>query len=58
MSLTFLFAACAFVAVVGVVVACVDRWRESRLTLARPGDRVGVAVARVPSVPATRKRAA
>jgi hypothetical protein len=58
MSLTFLLAACAFVAVVGALVACVDRWRESRLTAARPVQRVGMAVARVPAVPARRKRAA
>jgi hypothetical protein len=57
MSLTFLLAACAFAAVVGALVACVDRWRESRL-LARPVPRVGVPVGRTAVVPAARKRAA
>jgi hypothetical protein len=60
MSLTFLLAACAFAAVVGALVACIDWWRESRLTVTRPVQRVGVPVGRIPSVPAaaTRKRAA
>jgi hypothetical protein len=58
MSLTFVLAACVFVAVVGAVVACVDRWRESRLVVTRPAQRVGVPMGRIPAVPATRKRAA
>jgi hypothetical protein len=55
MSLAFLFAACLFVLVLGAVVACIDRWRDARLTVARPVQRVGVPV--VP-IPAARKRAA
>jgi hypothetical protein len=58
MSLTFLLAACVFVAIVGAAVAWADRWRDSRLGVARPLQRVGVPVRRTPSVPATRKRAA
>ena len=57
MSLTFVVAACVFVALVGALVACVDRWRESRLALTRPVQRLGVRVGRIP-VPETRKRAA
>ncbi|HEY7518399.1 MAG TPA: hypothetical protein VIE36_08920 [Methylomirabilota bacterium] len=56
MSLTFLLAACAFAAVLGALVACVDWWRESRLRVARPAPRGGVPVGRIPTVP--RKRAA
>lgn len=58
MSLTFVLAACLFVAVVGVLVACIDRWRDARLAVARSASRVGVRAARVPTVPAARKRAA
>jgi hypothetical protein len=58
MSLTFVLAACAFVAAVGALVACVDRWRDSRLVVTRPVQRVGIPVGRIPAVPATRKRAA
>jgi hypothetical protein len=57
MSLTFVLAACAFAAVVGVLVAGIDRWRESRL-LSRAVERIGVPVGRTPAVPAARKRAA
>ena len=58
MSLMFLLTACAFVAVVGVLVAGIDRWRESRLTVVRPIQRVRVPIGRMPSVPPARKRAA
>jgi hypothetical protein len=58
MSLTFLLAACAFAAVLGVVVACIDRWRDSRLALVRPVQRVRVPVGRASAVPSSRKRAA
>jgi hypothetical protein len=58
MSLTFLVAACVFVAVVGVLVAWIDRWRESRLTVARPLPRAGRPVKPLPGVSSTRKRAA
>jgi hypothetical protein len=58
MSLMFLLTACAFVAVVGLLVAGIDRWRDSRLTVARPMPRVGVPIGRMPSVPPARKRAA
>jgi hypothetical protein len=53
-----MLAACAFVAVVGVLVAVIDRWRESRLTVVRPEPRVGLPVGRIPTVPSARKRAA
>ncbi len=58
MSLTFVLAACVFAAVVGVLVAWIDRWRESRLTVRRAVPRLGVPVADMPSVPPARKRAA
>ncbi|HEX3176158.1 MAG TPA: hypothetical protein VHZ49_05735 [Methylomirabilota bacterium] len=58
MTLSFLVATCAFVAVLGVVVAWIDRWRESRLGALRPVARVSVPVATVASAPAARKRAA
>ena len=58
MSLTFLLGACAFAAAVGALVACIDWWRESRLTVTRPVQRVRVPVERMPGVPAARKRAA
>jgi uncharacterized membrane protein YoaK (UPF0700 family) len=58
MSLTFVLAACVFVAVVGAVVACVDRWRDSRLVVTRPAQRVDVPVGRIPVNPAPGKRAA
>ena len=58
MSLTFLLAACAFAAVLGVLVACIDRWRDSRLTIVRSVPRVGVHVGRVSTVQSARKRAA
>jgi hypothetical protein len=54
MSVTFLLAACAFAAVLGVLVACIDRWRDSRLTIVRSVPRVG----RVSTVQSARKRAA
>jgi hypothetical protein len=57
-SLTFLIAACAFAAVLGALVACIDRWRDTRLTLMRPVQRVGLPVGRVSAVPSARKRAA
>ena len=58
MTLTFVLAACLFVAVVGALVACIDRWREARLTVARPGQRVDLPVGRIPTVSSPRKRAA
>lgn len=58
MSLTFVIAACVFVALVGALVACVDRWRDSRLAMTLPLQRVGARVGRIPSVPDSRKRAA
>jgi hypothetical protein len=58
MSLTFVLAACAFVAVLGALVACVDRWRDARLMVTRPVQRVGIPVGPIPAAPATRKRAA
>jgi hypothetical protein len=58
MSLTFLLAACGFAAVLGALVACIDRWRDSRLTIVRPVQRVEVPVGRVSQVQSTRKRAA
>jgi len=58
MSLMFLLTACVFVAVVGVLVAGIDRWRDSRLTIVRPIPRVGVPIGRMPSAPPARKRAA
>jgi len=45
--------------VLGALVACIDRWRESRLTIAPPVQRVRVPVGRVSSAaPSARKRAA
>jgi hypothetical protein len=59
MSLTFLLAACAFAAVLGALVACIDRWRDSRLTIVQPVQRARGPVGRVSSsVPSARKRAA
>ena len=58
MSLMFLLTACVFVAAVGLVVAGIDRWRDSRLTVVRPTPRAGVPIDRMPSVPPARKRAA
>jgi hypothetical protein len=58
MSLTFLLAACAFAAVLGLLVAWIDRWRDSRLTLVPPVQRVRLSGGRVSSVPPARKRAA
>jgi hypothetical protein len=58
MSLMFLLTACVFVAVVGVLVAGIDRWRDSRLMVARSVPRVGVPTGRIPTVPPARKRAA
>jgi len=58
MSLMFLLTACVFVAVVGLLVAGIDRWRDSRLTVARSIPRVGAPIGRMPSVPPARKRAA
>jgi hypothetical protein len=55
MSLWFVLGACAFVAVLGALVACIDRWREDRLTVVRPVARARVPVTRLP---AARKRAA
>ena len=56
MSLTFVVAACVFVALVGALVAWVDRWRDSRLAVTRPLQRVGTPVGRI--LPDSRKRAA
>jgi hypothetical protein len=58
MSFSSVLIACAFAAVLGAVVACVDRWRESRLTVVRPVQRARVPVVRVPTAPTARKRAA
>ena len=59
MSLTFLLTACAFAAVLGALVACIDRWRDSRLAIVKPVQRERVPVGRVSaSVPSARKRAA
>jgi hypothetical protein len=58
MTMTFVVAACVFAAVLGTLVACVDWWREARLALIRPPQRVRVSIGRVASVPAPRKRAA
>jgi len=57
MTLTFVITACVFAAALGALVACVDRWRESRLSLVRPA-RVPVPVSRGAGIPAARKRAA
>ena len=57
MTLTFVITACVFAAALGALVACVDRWRESRLSLVRPA-RVPVPVSRGAGLPAARKRAA
>ena len=56
--MTFLIAACAFAAILGALVACIDRWRDTRLTLVRPVQRVGLPVGRVSPVASARKRAA
>ena len=56
MSFWFVVAACAFAAVLGVLVAGIDRWREARLTAVRAVPRAGVPISRVP--PTARKRAA
>jgi len=58
MSLTFVVAACVFVALVGALVAWVDRWRDSRLAVIRPLQRVGTPAGPVPAVPDSGKRAA
>lgn len=58
MSLSFVLAACAFAAVLAVLVAWIDRWRESRLTVARALETSRVPIVSVPTVPAARKRAA
>jgi hypothetical protein len=56
MSLAFLLAACGFAAILGVLIALIDRWRESRLSV--PHRVVAAPVVRVPTAPAPRKRAA
>jgi hypothetical protein len=58
MSPSSVVAACVFAAVLGAVMACIDRWRDARLIPARTARRVRVAVAPVPAVPAARGRAA
>ena len=58
MSVSFLLTACVFAAVLAAVVAWVDWWRESRLTVVRPVRRAPVPAAGVSVVPAARKRAA
>jgi hypothetical protein len=58
MSVSFAVAACAFVAVLAGLVAWIDRWRESRLTVVRSLETSRAPVAAVPSIPAPRKRAA
>jgi hypothetical protein len=58
MTMTFVIAACLFAAVLGALVAWVDRWRDSRLTLVRPAQRVPVAVSRGAAGVSSRKRAA
>jgi hypothetical protein len=58
MSLWFVVAACAFAAVLGLLVAGIDLWREARLTAVRAVPRAGVPIPRVPTVPTARKRAA
>ena len=58
MSLSFVIAACTFAAVLGALVACIDRWREARLTMVQRMQHRRVPVARVPTVPAARNRAA
>jgi hypothetical protein len=58
MSVSFVVAACAFVAVLAALVAWVDRWRESRLTVVRSLETSHAPVVAVTSVPAPRKRAA
>ena len=57
MTLWFLLTACAFAAVLGALVACVDRWRESRLDEASPIQRRRTQAAAT-AMPAARKRAA
>jgi hypothetical protein len=58
MTLTFVLVACTFAAVVGALVACIDWWRDARLTVVPPVHRVRVPVAHVRPVPGARKRAA
>jgi hypothetical protein len=60
MTLWSVVAACAFVAVLGALVACVDRWRDARLSVVAPvaGRRPVAPVARAAAVAAARKRAA
>ena len=57
MTLTFVFAACAFVALLGALVAWIDWWRDSRLAV-HAVRRGRVPMTTVPAVPAARKRAA
>jgi hypothetical protein len=56
MTLTFVIAACAFAALLGVLVAWIDWWRDSRLAAVHAVRRAPTA--RVPTVSAPRKRAA
>ena len=58
MTLTFLIGACAFAALLGVLVAWIDWWRDSRLAAVQAVRRARVPMARVPAVSAARKRAA
>ena len=58
MTLTFVITACVFAAVLGALVAWVDRWRDSRLTLVRRVQRVPVPVSRAAAVRRSGKRAA
>ena len=58
MSLSFVLTACVFAAVLAAMVAWVDRWRETRLTVVRPVQRARVQLARVSVTPTARKRAA
>jgi hypothetical protein len=58
MSLSAVLTACVFAAFLAAMVAWIDRWRETRLTVVRPVQRARVQLARVPVAPTARKRAA
>jgi hypothetical protein len=58
MSLAFVFAACAFVLVLGCVVACVDWWRDARLAAPRLRAAGSVTEDAKPAGPAAQRRAA
>jgi hypothetical protein len=58
MSLAFVFAACAFALVLGCVVACVDWWREARLSATRLRAAAAVGEDAKPARPAAQRRAA